>query len=1181
MKKILLILTLLIFTLQCFPQNEALSWFFGNKIYYDFTGSTLPSQGTASAMNAMRGSICMSDRITGAPLFYSNGTTVWNRANNTMPNGVGLYGSAQHQQPGVAIPVPGSTEQYYIITNGVTGHAGAYYTVVDMTLNGGYGDVILNKKNIQFLNEDIQGCIMAYQHPNHKSYWLIFRTLRAPGSFNKLLVYLVSEKGIKFHSETECLTNYGENEYAYSKLSPDGKHYIFTSYNYHPMQPRSYEYYRFDPFTGNFGDKKFWFRAFSNKPGSTVIEHKSNGVEFSADSKFLYTTVQAVDKTVYLKQFDLSRIDVPDFDFTNFENDVEDIAEWHDTIDKWGHLQLARDGKIYVAHGYNKDAANLSRIFYPYKPKRNCDFRVADQNLRLGTESTVGMPVIVPSFLNRFDWTSNCFPDSTHFRSQFIPTPTTITWDFGDGTPPVTGLNPVHKYATTGNYIVAVVAEFNREVEVITREIHIVNKPFVNFVPDPMYVCPGQTVDLNVMTTGDITWFNGDTTNSVTVPAGLNYWVKAENYYGCIASDTVDVLEYLAPTVDNSNLEIFPTTCTGATGYIHGIAVNGVNGAAPFTYIWKDASGNIIYTGPNVNMDNVAAGTYSLSVTDAHGCPWPIQNYTVTSVGDDFVDAVEPSPTYCSADNGTVRVTPDPRFSGLVQYSLDGGPWQLDSLFKDLGPGNHNVRVMIIANPTCIKDWGNVFIDEYPNPIIDSVSTTHELDNNSDGTLDIHIPGADLWYTIVGPSGTIGPQQNSVFTGLLSGTYSCTVYTILSNGIKCTSDPFTVEVPQEWSVMVTGALTAGSPVCVGETITANLKIHNFHGLVHFKTSVTFDRSRLVGQSAYLNLNPALGTVTYNVDNAAGTLEVIWDSPTPLELPDTVQILTMVFNTINPGIAPINWNQTEVELASGIDFHILPNPPFIPTQLLIYASPNLTLSDDETCVGSPVTITASVNPPGAYNYTWTLPNGAHNTSNSITLGTTSTSDEGVYQLVVSDLHTCKDTSDMFLRILPLPDVGFVDDTAYYDVEELLQANEGFAQYIWNTGESTSAIWIRSEGMYSVQVTDYKGCISSDSIQYLSIEKAPFWFYVPTAFTPNNDGINDNFRPVTDYRQIKRFSLKIFDRWGQLIYNTTDAEKGWDGRINGNRIPNGIFLWEMVYKKLDDPTVKVSGHVTMVY
>lgn len=1174
MKKTLIILTFLLTSLHSFPQNEALSWFFGDKIFLDFKGGGDPAQGAPTAMNAMKGSICMSDRVTGEPLFYSNGSTVWTKNHTPMPNGVGLYGSGTYQQPGIAFPVPGSSTQYYIVTLGSGANRGAYYSVVDMTMNGGLGDVVLNKKNIQILPDDLQGCIMAYQHPNHKSYWLVFRTLRAPNNFNKLLVYLVSEKGFKFHSETDCLSNYGENEYAYSKFSPNGKHYIFTSYNYHPMQPRSYEYYEFDPVFGNFTDQKFMFRAFSNKPGSTVVEHKSNGIEFSANSRYLYTTVQAVDKTVYLKQFDMAKM----VDNITFENNVVDLAEIPDTMNKWGHMQLARDGKIYIAHGYNKDNTHLSRIFYPYKAGENCNVQPSEIDLRLGTGSTFGMPVIVPSFLNRFDWIGNCYPDSTYFRSQFIPTPMKITWDFGDGSPLAYGLNPVHKYDKPGTYIVQAIAEYSRDMEMITREIHIVNKPFVNFVPDPMYVCPGQTIELSVMTTGDITWFNGDTTNTVIVGAGNDYWVKAENYFGCVATDTVDVLEYLAPAVDNSNLDIFPTTCTGNTGYIHGIDLNG---AGPFTYTWKDASGTVIYTGPNVDLDNVAEGTYTLSVTDSHGCPWTIQTYTVASIGNDFVDKVEPSPAYCSYPNGSVRVTPDPRFSGAVEYSLDNGPWGADSLFKDLNPGWYNVKVRVTANPSCIKDMGMWEVKEYPSPVIESANTTYELDDNKDGSLEIIVPGVDLMYTITGPSGTLGPQSSPLFTGLESGTYTCTVYTTLPNGIQCTSDPYIAEVPQEYSVMVTGALTAGPPVCIGETITANLKIHNFHGLVHFKTSLTFDKSRLECQSAYLNLNPALGTVIYDVDNAAGTLDVIWDSPTPLELADTVHILTIQFTAIKSGNAAVDWIQTDVELVSGVEFHILPNFPFIPTMLHIFTSPQVSVLDDEVCDGSSITLTASVNPPGTYNYTWTLPDGSHNTSSSLTLTNVTTDDEGVYSLRISDINTCTDDSEMFLRILPLPDAGFRDTIEYYEVEEFLQATEGYDSYLWNTGETTSGIWVREDGMYIVQITDYKGCVSVDSIKYLSLELAPFWFYVPSAFTPNDDGINDYFRPYTHVEQIKKFSLKIFDRWGQLIFNTTDVEKGWDGRINGNRVSNGIYLWEMVYRQLNEPLVKISGHVTMIY
>ncbi len=1179
MKRLLLILTLLVICLNGFSQKEALTWFFGNKIRLNFhAGGNFPAQYFPSAMIARNGSICMSDRNSGTAYFYSNGETVWGMGHVPMPNGEGLYGSSLKQQPGITFEVPGTTTQYYIFTTGNALHKGVFYSVVDMSLNSGIGDIVPGKKNIQIPGVDsAQGCIMALKHPNHKSYWVVFRTV---GDGNYFKVYLVSEKGIKFHSETTCLTIHGANDYAQSKFSPDGKHFVYTSYNWDTLQKRTYEYYRFDPINGNFLDTKYLFKALPEKPEEYDIEHRSNGIEFSADSRFLFTAVMALEEGTppvfhqYINQFDMNRAEIG---VDAFETAMKPVAQSQDTLDLWCQMQMARDGRIYVANNDNKSKRYLSRIMYPYKMGAASKFRSREMMLSSTTESTFGLPVIVPSYLNRFDWLGNCSPDSTYFTSFFLPKPDQIRWDFGDGSPVVIGFNPVHKFPGPGTYQVTASAEYPREeYEIVTREVRIVNYPNVGLGPD-LQVCPGDSVQLGGVIQGDVTWSTGDTTKVITVPAGT-YWIRSENYFGCIASDTITITEYTAPLVDNSALKIFPTTCSGATGYIHGITVNG---AGPFTYIWKNSSGTIVYSGPNIDLNNIAEGTYTLSVTDIHGCPWAMpQNYLVESVGTDFVDKVEPSPAYCSFPNGSVRVTPDPRFSGLVNYSINGGPWVPDSLFKDLTPGFYNIRVQVISNPTCIKDWSSVEVLDYPSPVIDSVPSTHELDNNSDGTLRVWVPGVDLMYTITGPSGTIGPQSSPLFTGLESGTYSCTVYTTLPNGMHCTSDPFIAEVPQEYSVMVTGKLTAGPPVCVGDPTIANLKIHNFHGLVHFKTSLTFDRTKLDCQTAYLNLNPSLGTVTYNVNNAAGTIEVIWDSPTPLELADTVPILTIQFNTINPGVAAVNWNETNVELVSGVNYHILPAFPFIPTQLLIYASPVVTILDDEVCDGSAKTITASINPPGTYNYTWTLPNGAHNTSSSLTLNQTSPSDEGVYTLVVSDIHTCEGTSDMFLRILPLPDAGFTDTLDYYDVEKLLQATEGYSQYLWNTGETSSAIWVRTEGMYTVQMTDYKGCVSTDSIEFQTIDKAPFWFYVPTAFTPNGDGMNDRFRPSTDYEQIKKFSLKVFDRWGQLIFNTTNAEQGWDGKVNGNNLSPGIYLWEMVYKKLNDPLVKVTGHVTMI-
>ena len=120
---------------------------------------------------------------------------------------------------------------------------------------------------------------------------------------------------------------------------------------------------------------------------------------------------------------------------------------------------------------------------------------------------------------------------------------------------------------------------------------------------------------------------------------------------------------------------------------------------------------------------------------------------------------------------------------------------------------------------------------------------------------------------------------------------------------------------------------------------------------------------------------------------------------------------------------------------------------------------------------------------------------------------------------------------------------------------------------------------SEGFrYKVIVFDEAGCKDSSSI-LVKIYKTLPTVFVPTAFTPNNDGRNDYVRPIgVGIGQILFFN--IYNRWGQLVFSTTVNGKGWDGKINGKEQSPGTFIW--VVKALDykgRPYIQ-QGTVTLI-
>ena len=154
-KNFFITLLFLTYTLSLLAQvNEkkrATFWHFGNQVGIDFT--CLPASFTGSQMNAFEGSASISD-TNGILQFYTEGTTVWDRNNNVMPNGTGLLGNPSSVQSAIITPHPGNPDHYFIFTtdaiwenNGVNG---LQWHEVDMTLNGGFGDVI--SKNNQLID---------------------------------------------------------------------------------------------------------------------------------------------------------------------------------------------------------------------------------------------------------------------------------------------------------------------------------------------------------------------------------------------------------------------------------------------------------------------------------------------------------------------------------------------------------------------------------------------------------------------------------------------------------------------------------------------------------------------------------------------------------------------------------------------------------------------------------------------------------------------------------------------------------------------------------------------------------------------------------------------------------------------------------------------------------------------
>ncbi len=125
---------------------------------------------------------------------------------------------------------------------------------------------------------------------------------------------------------------------------------------------------------------------------------------------------------------------------------------------------------------------------------------------------------------------------------------------------------------------------------------------------------------------------------------------------------------------------------------------------------------------------------------------------------------------------------------------------------------------------------------------------------------------------------------------------------------------------------------------------------------------------------------------------------------------------------------------------------------------------------------------------------------------------------------------------------------------------------FSSYSWQDGSALSVYTATHAGLYKVSVKNDSGCIATASVNILPVCQDLLF---PDAFTPNNDKRNDAFGPLGTLQSVKGYSLKIFDRWGKLIFVSSDPYDKWNGKVNGVDVSNGSYVWIAEYTMYGKP------------
>jgi gliding motility-associated-like protein len=134
------------------------------------------------------------------------------------------------------------------------------------------------------------------------------------------------------------------------------------------------------------------------------------------------------------------------------------------------------------------------------------------------------------------------------------------------------------------------------------------------------------------------------------------------------------------------------------------------------------------------------------------------------------------------------------------------------------------------------------------------------------------------------------------------------------------------------------------------------------------------------------------------------------------------------------------------------------------------------------------------------------------------------------------------------------------------------------YLWSDGFNGEIREINQPGVFRVKA--YNACSEDQRTFIVKIEKCPCDVFVPSAFTPNGDGKNDEFKPIVEC-VAKNYRFQIFNRYGNLVFETSELNKGWNGKLNNTLQPGGVYVWIVEYKNPNDNQVNLKrGSVALI-
>jgi uncharacterized protein (TIGR02145 family) len=823
-----------------FSQGEFNNWYFGEHAGITFNSGSPVALTDCSTVFENNYATCTVSDSLGNLLFYSDGFRVFNRNHTIMPNGHDLCGPGDFASQIVfSVQSIQNKNLFFLFTidiyysNNYPHPNGLRYSIIDMQLDGGLGDIPSGQKNIPISTaQDACQTVTGTRHHNNRYAWVVTRKYLNTSYYAS---YLVNNTGL---DTTAVLSNslisinvtqpYGLPSYVSQsiKISPDGNKLITA-------------YVGVSPYGGlmevcNFNSQTGQITPLFLIP--TTMENDAGFLEFSRNSKYIYACEKRQSNLAQIVQFDATKTDS-----LSFIQSKDTIA----TVWYGSGLQLGPDGKIYCAHEW----AYLNVINNPSVQGLGCNYQEDAVDL-LGLIGIFGFPQLLQRYYVYISHSGQCQGDPVSFSTTLFPPVDSLYWDFGD---PVSGNlnfsnlpNPTHIYSSSGTYNVTLIVRHNdNRMDTAWQVVNIFSSPQPHLGPDQI-ICIGDSVTFDAGACSGCTYLWKDLGSGLTVGTSQTfrtgqagtYAVTVTNSNNCKGSDTVQLTTTPVPSVTNNPLS--KTICSGEST---NIALTSSVPGANFHWTASLTSGNI--TGFSADSGLVinqilinslsTPGIVTYHITPKVGsCIGTTVDFPVTvNVGDSVKVSISASNNnICAGTAVTFTATPtNPGTTPNYQWKVNGNNSGTNSTTFTYTPINADVVTCVLTSSLTVCITNNpatsntiqmivnplnpvsITISPSANPVCSGTAVTYFASPVNGGFSPFYqwkVNGANVGTN--GLTYTYTPINGDVVKCVLTSNILC------PSGNPATSNTVTMIVNPNSPVSVSISASA-NPFCQGSAVT--------------------------------------------------------------------------------------------------------------------------------------------------------------------------------------------------------------------------------------------------------------------------------------------------------------------------------------------------------------------------